>query len=53
MYVLSRRKGQEIVVGDCRVVVIKVTPTYVKLGIVGPESTKVLRMELVKEEVKS
>ena len=47
MLVLSRKAGQEIVVGDnVRITVTKVSGNRVTLGVEAPESVRILRGEL-------
>lgn len=48
MLVLTRRVGEEIVIGDdIRVTVLEVRGQQVRLGIVAPQSVRVLREEIV------
>lgn len=47
MLIIARRKGQRIVIGpDVEVIVTEVTRGTVKLGIVAPTHTTILRGEL-------
>ncbi len=47
MLVISRKRGQEIMIGDDIVIVVKkVTPTLVSVGISAPKETKIVRGEL-------
>jgi len=51
MLVLSRRKGESIVIGDqMRVTVVEIHGRRVRLAIDAPAEVKVLRAELVDEE---
>ena len=51
MLVLSRRKGESIVIGDqVRVTVVEIHGRRVRLAIDAPAEVKVLRAELVNEE---
>jgi carbon storage regulator len=51
MLVLSRRKGESIVIGDqVRVTVVEIHGRRVRLAIDAPAEVKVLRAELVDEE---
>lgn len=47
MLVLSRRKGQRILIGDVVLVVLSVHRSSVKLGFEAPKGTVVLRAEAV------
>lgn len=48
MLIIARRKGQRIVIGhDVEVVVTEVTRGAIKLGIVAPPHTPILRGELL------
>lgn len=47
MLIIARRKGQRVVIGhDIEVVVTEVTRGSIKLGIVAPPHTQILRGEL-------
>lgn len=47
MLVLSRRVGEEIVIGgNVRVTVLEVRGSQVRLGIVAPQDVRVLRQEI-------
>jgi carbon storage regulator len=47
MLVLSRKEGQELLVGDdVRIVVTRISGSRVTLGILAPEEVRVLRGEL-------
>ena len=47
MLIIARRKGQRVVIGpDVQIVVTEVTRGSVKLGIVAPSRTAILRGEL-------
>lgn len=47
MLVLSRRKGERIVIGqDIEVVVSKIEGNRVKIGVIAPNATKIIRAEL-------
>ena len=47
MFVVSRHKGQKITIGDeIEIVVVEVTKSVVRLGIVAPKSTPILRAEI-------
>ncbi len=51
MLVVSRKKMEEVVIGDDVIVtVLEVKGSQVRLGIVAPKSTKVFRKELVLDE---
>lgn len=51
MLVLSRHVGEEISIGNnIRVIVNRIGPNRVSLGIVAPQEVKVLRAELVGTE---
>lgn len=54
MLVVSRKRGQRVLVApDIEVVVVDIRPDRVRVGIVAPKGTKILREELVaKEEAK-
>jgi len=45
MLVLSRRKGQRIIIGDIEIVVTAVHRSSVKLGITAPRRLSILRGE--------
>lgn len=50
MLILSRARGESIDVnGPCRITVLGLTETRVKLGFNGPRSTQVARTELVEK----
>lgn len=54
MLVLARRVGEEIVIGDdIHVTVLEVRGNQVRLGVVAPQSVRVLREEIVNRSVKS
>lgn len=47
MFVVSRHKGQKITIGEeIEIVVLEVSKSVVKLGIVAPKSTPILRAEI-------
>ncbi len=47
MLVLSRKKGERILVGDdVAVTVVRIGPNVVRLGIEAPRSTNIVREEL-------
>lgn len=47
MLIIARRKGQRVLIGqDIQIVVTEVTRGSIKLGIVAPEHTTILRGEL-------
>ena len=46
MLIVSRRKGQRIVIGDIEVVVTEITRSGVKLGIQAPPQQTILRGEV-------
>ncbi len=53
MLVLARRVGEEIVIGDdIRVIVLEVRGNQVRLGVVAPQSVRVLREEILNRPVK-
>lgn len=48
MLVLSRHEGGELVIGnDVRIVVLRLSPTRVSLGIEAPKSVPIMRTEIV------
>jgi carbon storage regulator len=47
MLVLSRRAGEAIMIDGIRVVVLEMRRGHVKLGFEAPETTKILREELL------
>ena len=48
MLVLTRRPGEEIVIdGDIRLTVLEARGSVVRLGIIAPESVRVLRQEIL------
>lgn len=59
MLVLNRRWGEEVVIRDeagnelARIVVVHTTKSRVKLGIVAPDTTSVLRGELAPQRDRS
>ncbi|MEB3246161.1 MAG: carbon storage regulator [Vampirovibrionales bacterium] len=54
MLVLSRKRGQKILIGDnISLVVLEVYPDGVKLGIDAPKSVPVYREELLAEMIQS
>lgn len=53
MLVLTRRKGEEIVLGeDIKITVLEVNSERVRIGIEAPRDMRILRMEL-QNEIKS
>ena len=53
MLVLSRKKEQEVVIGDGIVVkVLGITGDRVKIGLTAPQTTSIVRGELVDESKK-
>jgi carbon storage regulator CsrA len=50
MLVLSRRVGQEILIGDIRLIVVGQDGRRVRLAIDAPPDVKILRQELVTQE---
>lgn len=53
MLVLARRVDEEIVIGDdIRVTVLEVRGNQVRLGVVAPQSVRVLREEIVNRPAK-
>lgn len=54
MLVLARRVGEEIVIGDnVRVTVLEIRGNQVRLGVVAPQSVRVLREEILNRPVES
>lgn len=49
MLVLSRRVGQEILIGDIRLIVVGQDGRRVRLAIDAPPEVKILRQELVED----
>lgn len=48
MLVLDRRKKEEIFIGDdIRIIVVKISPGVVRIGIDAPRDVKILRKELL------
>lgn len=47
MLVLSRKKGEKIVIGDVTVEVVEIGGNRVRLGVTAPETTRILRGELL------
>lgn len=53
MLVLTRRIGEEIVInGDVRIAVLETRGSQVRLGIITPQTTRVLRSEIPKRKLK-
>ena len=53
MLVLTRRVGEEIMIGgDIRVTVLEVRGNQIRLGIVAPQSVRVLREEIISRPAK-
>ena len=46
MLVLSRKRGESIIIGDTEVMVVEVIGNRVRLGIVAPKDVPVLRREV-------
>lgn len=46
MLVLCRKVGERVVIGDVEVVVLRVSATRVRIGIVAPKDSKIRRGEL-------
>lgn len=54
MLVLGRKLNQEILIGDnIKVVILDMTRTTVKIGIVAPQDVRVLRTEIVNRPAKN
>jgi len=49
MLVLSRKVGEEIMVGDCRITVIELQANRVRLGVEAPRDVPVHRKEVYDE----
>jgi len=49
MLVLSRKRGEELRIGDYVVTVVRIENNQVRLGITAPRDVKVLRAELEDE----
>lgn len=47
MLVLTRKKNESILIGDCEVMIVKVAGDKVRLGIRAAKDVRVLRKELV------
>lgn len=55
MLVLSRKRGEKIYIGEDIVLeVVHIQPGFIRIGILAPKETKILRSELVdnKEDAK-
>ena len=47
MLVLSRKKGESIMIGDdIAIIILEITPTVVRIGIQAPPDVRILRSEL-------
>jgi carbon storage regulator len=54
MLVLTRKKGERFLIApDIEVVILSIRPDRVRVGVVAPQGTKILREELVAKEVKA
>jgi carbon storage regulator len=48
MLVLTRREGEELIIGDnIRIVILRVDGSYARVGIEAPQEVEVLRSELL------
>jgi carbon storage regulator CsrA len=50
MLILDAKEGENIWVGDMKLMVLHVSPTKVKLGFIGPKEIRVMRESIMTEE---
>jgi len=53
MLVLTRKKGEEIKIGDDVTVTVVRTGKVIKLGIEAPTGVRIIRAELIEEDVRA
>ena len=53
MFVLSRRRGERLVIGEVEVIIVQVSGETVRVGITAPREVPIVRGELVRKEITS
>ena len=53
MLVLSRRRGERLVIGEVEVIIVQVSGETVRVGITAPREVPIVRGELVRKEITS
>ena len=53
MLVLSRRRGERLVIGEVEVIIVQVSGDTVRVGITAPRAVPIVRGELVRKEITS